>query len=192
MIFRKLLKFPILKRLIPSVLIRLLKILKKNRGYFKIKNTKMFLDFLDPIDRELILHNEYESLDLDFVSFDDRKKIEKVMLTLGFRKEQSRHFTHPNTDIFVEFPGAALLIGDQPIKEFSKVKNKYGTLKLLTPTDSVLDRLAAFYHWDDRQGLDQAIMICKKQKVNLSKVKSWSMAENMSEKYDLFLQELKR
>ena len=136
--------------------------------------------------------NEYESLDLDFVSFDDRKKIEKVMLTLGFRKEQSRHFTHPNTDIFVEFPGAALLIGDQPIKEFSKVKNKYGTLKLLTPTDSVLDRLAAFYHWDDRQGLDQAIMICKKQKVNLSKVKSWSMAENMSEKYDLFLQELKR
>ena len=57
--FRKLLKLPILKRLIPSVLIRLLKILNKNRGYFKIKNTKMFLDFLDKIDIELILHNEF-------------------------------------------------------------------------------------------------------------------------------------
>ena len=67
MIYRKLLKLPILKRLIPSVLIRLLKILKKNRGYFKIKNTKMFLDFLDPIDRELILHNEFESLEINYL-----------------------------------------------------------------------------------------------------------------------------
>ena len=67
MIFRKLLKLPILKRLVPSVLIRLLKILKKNRGYFKIKNTKMFLDFLDPIDRELILHNEFESLEINYL-----------------------------------------------------------------------------------------------------------------------------
>ena len=67
MIFRKLLKLPILKRLIPSVLIRLLKILNKNRGYFKIKNTKMFLDFLDPIDRELILHNEFESLEINYL-----------------------------------------------------------------------------------------------------------------------------
>jgi len=67
MIFRKLLKLPILKRLIPSVLIRLLKFLKKNRGYFKIKNIKMFLDFLDPIDRELILHNEFESLEINYL-----------------------------------------------------------------------------------------------------------------------------
>ena len=67
MIIRQLLKLPILKRLIPSVLIRLLKFLKKNRGYFKIKNTIMFLDFLDPIDRELILHNEFESLEINYL-----------------------------------------------------------------------------------------------------------------------------
>ena len=29
----------------------------KRSKIIKIKNTKMFLDFLDPIDRELILHN---------------------------------------------------------------------------------------------------------------------------------------
>ena len=50
-----LVKLPILKRLIPSLGIRLLSILKKNRGYFKINNIKMFLDFLDPIDRQIIL-----------------------------------------------------------------------------------------------------------------------------------------
>ena len=55
-----LVKLPILKRLIPSIGIRLLSILKKNRGYFKINNIKMFLDFLDPIDRQIILTEEYE------------------------------------------------------------------------------------------------------------------------------------
>ena len=64
---RKLLTFPILKRFIPSLLIRLLKILKKNRGYFKINDTKMFLDFLDPIDRELILHKEFETLEINYL-----------------------------------------------------------------------------------------------------------------------------
>ena len=53
-----LLKIPILKRLIPSLTIKILKLFKKNRGYFKIKNSKMFLDFLDPIDRGIILFQE--------------------------------------------------------------------------------------------------------------------------------------
>ena len=55
-----LVKLPIFKHLIPSISIRLIKILKKNRGFFNIDNNKMFLDFLDPIDRELILHQKYE------------------------------------------------------------------------------------------------------------------------------------
>ena len=55
-----LLKLPILKRLIPSISIRLLSILNKNRGYFKINKILMFLDFLDPIDRQIILTKEYE------------------------------------------------------------------------------------------------------------------------------------
>ena len=49
-------KFPILKRLIPSVGIKVLKILKKNRGYFKIRDIYFYLDFLDPIDREIIIY----------------------------------------------------------------------------------------------------------------------------------------
>ena len=63
----KLVKFPLLKRLIPSLSIRFLKLLKKNRGYFNINNTKMFLDFLDPIDREIILHQEFEKLEINFL-----------------------------------------------------------------------------------------------------------------------------
>ena len=61
----KLLKFPLLKRIIPSLSIRLLRLLNKNRGYFKINEFKMFLDFLDPIDREIILSQEFEKKEID-------------------------------------------------------------------------------------------------------------------------------
>ena len=64
----KLLKIPFFKRLIPSVTIRILRLFKKNRGYFKIKNLKMFLDFLDPIDREIILFQEYEKSEIDYLT----------------------------------------------------------------------------------------------------------------------------
>ena len=63
-------KLPILKRLIPSIGIKILKFLRKNRGYFKIGNINFFLDFLDPIDRHIIIHKKYED---DQVSFLEKK-----------------------------------------------------------------------------------------------------------------------
>ena len=60
------LKIPILKRLIPSVGIKVLKLFNKNKGFYKINNILFYLDFLDPIDRKIILYNEYEQ---DSVSF---------------------------------------------------------------------------------------------------------------------------
>ena len=56
----KLVKLPLFKRIVPSLGIRVLKMFNRNRGYFKINGVKMFLDFLDPIDREIILHQNYE------------------------------------------------------------------------------------------------------------------------------------
>ena len=67
MLIKILIKIPLLKKLITSLGIRLLKLFKKNRGYFSIKNLRMFLDFLDPIDREIILYQEYENSELNFL-----------------------------------------------------------------------------------------------------------------------------
>jgi len=64
----KLMKLPLLKRLIPSLGIRILTLAKKNRGYFNINNIRMFLDFLDPIDRQIILNKEYESYEFSTLS----------------------------------------------------------------------------------------------------------------------------
>ena len=65
-----LLNLPIFKRLIPSIGIRVLKLLKRNKGFYKINNILFYLDFLDPIDRKIILYKEYEH---DAVSFLEEK-----------------------------------------------------------------------------------------------------------------------
>ena len=69
---RFLIKLPIFKRLIPSIGLRVLRFFKKNRGYFKIGELNFYLDFLDPIDRQIILHKNYEN---DQVIFLEKENI---------------------------------------------------------------------------------------------------------------------
>jgi hypothetical protein len=135
--------------------------------------------------------NKYQSYDLDFVTLADRRRIHKVMIRLGFDRSESRLYTHPNTKFAVEFPGAAFLIGDQPILEFAELKLPQGILKLLTPTDCVKDRLAAYFHWNDRQGLNQAVGVAVAHSVKISEIETWSKREGMKIKFEDFLDSLK-
>lgn len=63
----KIIKFPIFKRIIPSLGIHIMRLFKKNKGYFKINNIEMYLDFLDPIDREIILYKKYEDEEIKYL-----------------------------------------------------------------------------------------------------------------------------
>ncbi|PIS03394.1 MAG: hypothetical protein COT85_00330 [Chlamydiae bacterium CG10_big_fil_rev_8_21_14_0_10_42_34] len=65
---------------------------------------------------------------------------------------------------------------------------------MLTPTDSVKDRLASYYHWNDLQGLEQAIHIYQEisNKIDLKQVKSWSEKEGQNDKYHIFLDRIKK
>jgi len=55
-----LVKIPFFKRLIPSIGARVLRLFKKNRGFYKIRDINFYFDFLDPIDREIIIYKKYE------------------------------------------------------------------------------------------------------------------------------------
>lgn len=96
--------------------------------------------------------NEYQSDDLDFISPADSHRLLEIMSNLGFRK-QGRHFEHPNTYYLVEFPPSPLMIGEQYVDYQECTVKKVGELDLhiLTPTLCVMDRLAGFYHWNDRK-----------------------------------------
>ena len=136
--------------------------------------------------------NQYQSYDLDFVTDESVKNIKKVLDKLGFKKEEGRHFKHPDTDYFVEFISTPLAIGDEQVREKEELKKNNRKLILLPATYSVMDRLAAYFYWDDPQGLEQAVMVAKSQKINLSKVKTWALKEGQLEKFDVFIRLLKK
>jgi hypothetical protein len=135
--------------------------------------------------------NKYVSKDLDLINtgFAKRSKIKSVMEKLGF-KEQGRYFVSSETAFFVEFPDGPLSVGEEPVKEISEFELSTGTLKVLSPTDCVKDRLCAFYFWNDLQGLEQAVLVTKNQKVNLKEIKRWSKVEGKENEYDLFSKKL--
>jgi len=59
-------------------------------------------------------------------------------------------------------------------------------IQVLTPTQGVMDRLAAFYHWRDRQGLDQAVLVAAQQIVDLDEIERWSAREGHAEAHREF------
>ena len=63
---------------------------------------------------------------------------------------------------------------------------KAGSANALSATDSCRDRLAAFYHWNDRQSLEVAVHIARRQKVNLRKIRQWSEQEDHLEQFEEF------
>ncbi len=129
--------------------------------------------------------NEYESSDLDFVTSAGFPELTPVMTRLGFTRK-GHHFEHPHCEWLIEFPSGPLMLGDEIAKGWAEKKTKSGVIRMLTPTQCVMDRLAAFYHWNDRQCLDQAVMVARRQRVDLASVKRWSKREGHAQRYAEF------
>ncbi len=135
--------------------------------------------------------DKYVSKDLDLINtnFVRRSKIRSVMEKLSFH-EQGRHFVNPETQFFFEFPDGPLSVGEEPVKEISEFELATGTLRVLSPTDCVKDRLCAFYFWNDQQGLAQAVLVTESQNVDLKEIKRWSKAEGKEQEYEVFKKKL--
>jgi len=135
---------------------------------------------------------KYVSNDLDFIEEGPipPQRVRRVMETLGFQKK-GRHFVHPKTEFFVEFPTGPLMVGNERVNRVTERKTRAGSLRLLSPTDCVKDRLAAFFHWNDRQALEQASLVGQAQPVDLETIRSWSVAEGNEEKFRVFEQRLR-
>jgi hypothetical protein len=134
---------------------------------------------------------KYVSNDLDFIEEGPvtRKKIRGILLPLGFN-ETGRHFIHPATPFFIEFPTGPLMIGHQRIENVAQRTTPTGVLRLLRSTDCIKDRLAAFFHWKDRQAMEQAILVAQAQEIDLEEVRRWSQSERNDADFRLFEQRL--
>lgn len=121
--------------------------------------------------------NAYESYDLDFVPIGLSAKVEHAMTELGFKRRDQRNWIHPRTKYSVEFLTGPVTAGKAQITKFARRETKHGRLRLLAPTECVMDRLAKYLHWGDLQSLEQAIEVAKRQRVNLARIEKWARGE---------------
>ena len=120
--------------------------------------------------------DEYVSYDLDFIPIGIARSVDRAMESLGFEKHQ-RHWRHPRSRFWVEFPTGPVAIGEEIIREFAERECTTGTLRLLRPTDCVMDRLAWYFHDADRQCLDQAVRVASRHPIDLPRIERWARTE---------------
>lgn len=136
---------------------------------------------------------KYVSVDLDFVNagFAKRSAIKEAMQSLGFREEH-RYFRHPGTPLLIEFPPGPLGVGEEPVKQIDEITTDTGVVRIISPTDCVKDRLAWYYHDNDMECLEQAILVASKHDVDLYEIQRWSEVEGKREAFDAIKHRLKR
>ncbi len=123
----------------------------------------------------------YKSGDIDMVlnTYSRMNDAEEIMKSIGFQKFSTRYFKHPKCDhLFVEFLHPPVMIGDDAKNiKLEKVEVEKYSIKILSPTDCIKDRLASFIYFKSRECLDQALLVARKQKFNMKDVESWSKQE---------------
>lgn len=134
---------------------------------------------------------KYVSEDIDLININSarRSKIKSVMETIGFH-EKGRYFVNSETPFIVEFPNGPLSVGEEPVKEIREFQLVTGTLRVVSATDCVKDRLCAFYFWSDLQGLAQAVLVAKSQEIDLKEIMRWSKVEGKEQAYEIFKSKL--
>jgi hypothetical protein len=126
----------------------------------------------------------YVSKDLDFViaGYMRRHVIREAMEEIGF-KQSGRHYVSSETVFVVEFPGGPLSIGQEGVSEIDSIELETGILKIISPTDCIKDRLAAYYHWGDLQCLEQATLVAEEHSIDLKEIKRWSEVEGKLDEF---------
>ena len=80
-------------------------------------------------------HNRYQSYDLDFVVYEDMKKVKQVLKDLHFH-EKNGYFRHSDCEWLVEFVPSPVAVGKEIISDFQDIKVTNGTIKMLRVEDS--------------------------------------------------------
>ena len=134
-----------------------------------------------------------QSFDLDFVLTLQRSKGAPVQAleALGYRRT-GHHYTHSANPFLLEFPAGPLAIGDELITAWNTLREDDRLLHVLSPTDSCRDRLAAFYHFHDQSSLESTLAIhaAQSERVDLERIRRWSVEEGAAGRFEEFLRRL--
>ncbi len=134
---------------------------------------------------------KYVSMDLDFVNagFAKRSMIRACMEALGFG-EQNRYFIHPDTEWLIEFPPRPLGVGDEPVKQINEIATETGIVRIISATDCVKDRLAWYFHNNDTECLEQAVLVASANDIDIEEVARWAVVEGKQQVFASIRQRL--
>jgi hypothetical protein len=130
--------------------------------------------------------NAYLSRDLDFVTSALIEDLSPALEPLGFRHTgvpRLSQFHHPLIEWYLEFPASPLAFGHLRVdhKDCAVMDLAVGKLRIITPTQSVMDRLAAAFAWHDAQSREQAILVAARQEVDWDALEIWFANEGESD-----------
>lgn len=130
--------------------------------------------------------NRYVSEDLDFVTIALVGELTQALAPIGFERvgrPRLSVFEHPDTKWYLEFPPAPLSFGGTYVdsSECAVIDVGLGKLRIITPTQSIMDRLIAAAAWNEPQSLAQALLVAEHQKgkIDWQRLDQWAKAEGI-------------
>jgi hypothetical protein len=134
----------------------------------------------------------YQSSDLDFIiqGSVSSERLDRALGVVGFLRK-GHHYEHGAAPFLIEFPAGPLAIGRDFRIEPVEYRIRKATILALSSTDSCRDRLAAFYHWQDRQSLRVAAQIARRHRVDMDLLRRWSEEEGAEAGFEDFLSLMK-
>jgi hypothetical protein len=135
-------------------------------------------------------NNRYLTKDLDFVTSARRDALRKVLEPLGFTDAgDGRHFEHEPSGWLLEFPPGPVSFGDTSLSEtdIPIIECEFGRLRVITATQSLMDRLAAYFHWNRQPELRRQVRqliatMDPKGAVDWEDLYAWATQEGISRK----------
>lgn len=125
-----------------------------------------------------------QSGDADFIiTFSsDSRSAGNAVRKLGYREIGGTY--HHDENIFtVEFPPGPLAIGNDLVHSYETIRRGDEILHVLSRTDCVRDRLAAFYFFGDRSALAAAVAVAGGGPIDVQAIRQWSLKEGERDRF---------
>lgn len=131
----------------------------------------------------------YETRDLDFVLPFELFGMPKVTVItdLGFAPTNTAGtYAHADTPYTLEILRGPLGIGEEVINTYDTLYKGASVLHIISPLNSVKDRLAHAIHFHDLNATRQAAELAKLHDIDFDAVRSWCKAEGGLSTFEVF------
>jgi hypothetical protein len=137
----------------------------------------------------------YMSGDIDLVMasmMQSSGDVGKALNEMGFNKKRQRSYSKEGCRFTIDVSSFPVTIGEDYIAEKSLKEAIYNgeSVKMLSSTDCILDRLNKAYHYADETAFDAAVEVAKRQPYKIERIKEFCHANKMTGLFDRFIKKL--